>query len=77
MECEYCENKFKSISSLNYHKENAKYCLQLQNKTKEDVKCTYCYKSFSTKRWLEAHYKRCKNNINNIFENNQILSQEK
>ena len=32
MECEHCNKTFSSKSSLNYHKNSAKYCLEIQNK---------------------------------------------
>ena len=32
MNCEFCKKEFKSISSLNYHKINTKYCLKIQEK---------------------------------------------
>ena len=31
-ECNFCNNKYKSISSLNYHQKTAKFCIQLQNR---------------------------------------------
>ena len=30
--CEFCKKEYTSISSLNYHKKNTKFCLELQNK---------------------------------------------
>ena len=47
MICEYCNTTFKTLSSLNYHKKSAKYCLQLRN---EEIKinkifvCDFCKK---------------------------------
>lgn len=32
MNCEFCKNNFKSVSSLNKHQKTAKYCLKIQHK---------------------------------------------
>ena len=32
MECQYCSKKFKNNSSLNKHKNSAKYCIRIQEK---------------------------------------------
>jgi hypothetical protein len=73
MDCEFCNNTFKTVSSLNYHKTHAKYCLKKQNKTNNELKCEYCTKSFSSKHWLNQHKNRCGENINNIQKLNSLL----
>ena len=66
MFCEYCNTEFKTISSLNNHKRNAKYCLKLQNKENKENekvkenKCIYCSKTFSEK-YLKIHVSKCIN----------------
>jgi len=61
MNCEYCEKKFKSISSLNNHKKTASYCLELQGKLQEKVsfECVFCKKIFSSSHNLANHVKKC------------------
>ena len=60
MECEYCNNKFKSLSSLNNHKKTAKYCLEKQNKNNTEYNCSYCAKVFTTKNAMNNHEMKCK-----------------
>ena len=70
MICEYCNNKFKTISALNHHKKTTKYCLEIQNKenainfnNEDDVKsdeCNFCKKIFANKYNLEYHLRNCK-----------------
>ena len=45
--CDYCNNKFNSISALNYHQKKTKYCLLIQGKIQkkqDDFKCEVCNK---------------------------------
>ena len=65
MFCEYCKNEFKTISSLNKHINNAKYCLAIQNKKKETqiFICNYCDKNFTGKSGLKTHLISCKDKI--------------
>lgn len=54
--CEYCDNTFKSIRTINYHQKNAKFCLLKQ---KKQLICDYCnYVSFSDKDF-ESHKNNC------------------
>ena len=76
MECEYCGNKFKTISSLNYHTTHAKYCLKIQNKQSSKFKCKYCSKSLSSKHWLNLHVNKCTHNITKIREDNMSIINE-
>lgn len=40
MICEFCNKKLSNLSSLNYHKKTAKYCLKIQNeKVSQNEKC--------------------------------------
>ena len=76
MECEYCKHTFKTLSSLNYHKANAKYCLKIQNKENNAFKCDFCPKVLSSKHWLKLHIASCSGNINKIKEHNISLTNE-
>jgi hypothetical protein len=83
--CEYCASQLKSTSALNYHKKNAKYCLAIQGKEKEnkiEFKCYKCSKKLVTKERLETHLLICSNTkslelekeiikLNTIIENYQ------
>lgn len=66
MDCQYCNNTFKTISSLNYHVENAKYCLKLRNTINTKLLCEWCKRCFSSKHWLTVHKNKCISNIKNI-----------
>jgi hypothetical protein len=61
--CEFCEKIFKTISSLNYHKEKAKFCLKLQGKDTKEIernyKCNNCIKCFVSKKYLDRHIESC------------------
>jgi hypothetical protein len=60
MECEICKASFKTISSLNKHKKNAKYCMKIkENYLSEKEKCEYCGK-YMLKKSLKPHYSVCK-----------------
>jgi hypothetical protein len=54
--CEYCNNSFKSIRTLNYHQKTTKFCLLKQ---KKQIVCEYCnFVSFSQND-LENHQNIC------------------
>ena len=80
MDCEFCKNTFKTLSSLNYHKTSAKYCLKLRNKVNDTLVCESCKKNFSSKHWLSMHKNKCMLNMQNsinkcnelIIENNNL-----
>ena len=63
--CEFCGQEFKTISSLNYHKKTAKYCLLLRDtdvkETKDELifECKYCNKALSSKQNLNIHLQSC------------------
>jgi len=60
MECEICKASFKTVSSLNKHKRNAKYCMKIkENSVNEKEECEYCGKSM-LKKSLKPHYLVCK-----------------
>jgi len=59
MECNFCNKKFSTLSSLNNHKATAKYCLKIQNKDVK-FKCLECEKTFTTNNSLTEHKKICK-----------------
>ena len=61
--CDFCNKTFSSISSLNYHKETAKYCLKIQGKDIKDIleqyKCKNCNSLFTNKHNLNHHVELC------------------
>jgi len=61
--CKYCNNKFNSLSSLNFHIKNAKYCIVIQGKNipeeKNIFKCSFCFKIISSKQKLTKHESIC------------------
>lgn len=58
MNCEFCNNIFKSENILKTHKNTAKYCLKIQNKSSTFI-CVYCNSSLSTNQKLQQHIKIC------------------
>ena len=67
MECEHCKKTFSSKSSLNYHKNSAKYCLAIQKKKPDTVyKCDHCKKEFTVKDNYETHVAR--HAVNPVFQ---------
>jgi hypothetical protein len=76
MECDHCKNKFKTQSSLNYHKNNAKYCLQKRNQVNIDLICKDCKKTFSSKHWFNQHKNKCRVNIEQIKNSYDKIVQE-
>ena len=57
MECQFCKQNFKNISSLNKHQKSTKYCLEIQGKT-QDYKCI-CEKSYKNINLYEKHIEKC------------------
>jgi DNA repair exonuclease SbcCD ATPase subunit len=74
MECKFCKNKFKSISSLHHHQKTARYCLVLQgHKQPKKYTCSECKKNFTTKQNLKIHQSSCRKTlINNVRNKNNI-----
>ena len=75
MECQFCKNILKTISSLNYHIKNNKKCLEIQSKNKLDINsslivCKYCEKKFSLTN-INKHIISCK--IKKKIENEKII----
>ena len=73
MECNFCKSILKTLSSLNYHKKSNKKCLELQNRTVENVKsslvmCNFCNIKFTN---IKTHLLSCKIKKNEYFENLQ------
>jgi hypothetical protein len=59
--CEFCKKEYSSLSSLNYHKKTASFCLKLQDDINmELLKCEFCNKEFSSKTKLNSHLNNCK-----------------
>jgi len=68
--CEFCNTELKSLSSLNYHKNNAKYCLSLQNKepVNKVFMCEYCDTELKSNKALNYHSKICDKKYSSIVE---------
>ena len=54
--CEYCNNVFKSLKTLNQHKRLAKFCLIKQ---KKQLICEYCNNASFSQNDLENHQNIC------------------
>jgi hypothetical protein len=65
MNCEFCNQTFKTKGILKNHQQTAKYCLDIQNKTNDKWKCNFCNKVLTSKQTLEKHNENCVNK--NIF----------
>ena len=63
--CEFCNNKYKSISSLNHHKKTAKKCLILRDAldTAEFFECKKCEFKTTVKDTFNSHKCKKKDNI--------------
>jgi len=60
-ECEHCMHVFNSRNSLLAHQRRARYCLDLQGKTNDDMlECDHCTKKFTLLQNLETHILSCK-----------------
>jgi hypothetical protein len=74
MKCPYCDNVFRSISSLNNHIKTARYCLSKRtDKTSPQFKCCKCPKTFTSKRWLKSHENKCGETIEELKDRNSEL----
>jgi len=62
MECKYCNQIMKTLSSLNHHQKTAKYCLAKQNKIVQEYLCSFCGVGFTLKSSLHKHLNTCKAN---------------
>lgn len=67
-ECEFCDNTFKTKSSLTNHQKNAKYCLELRNVVNESYKCDYCDNLSSSKFNRDVHMGSCNKKQNKLLE---------
>lgn len=76
--CNFCNKIFANVSSLNYHKDTAKYCLKIQGKqeTEKTSKCHMCNRSFTSKNNLNTHLESCESYFRTIIEpkNKQIIN---
>jgi hypothetical protein len=71
MNCEHCFKNFKTLSNLNYHIKNAKYCIKLRNETQNDnFQCRKCDKVFTTNQAKQLHEKKCKSSL--VEDENKI-----
>lgn len=65
MNCEFCEKVLSSRSNLNYHQQNNKKCLSIQQKVSEKeikislVECEFCNHPFSSSNLIK-HLNKCK-----------------
>ncbi len=60
--CEYCGKKYANLYVLAKHQQTAKFCLELQQKTKADImyECNFCTMSFTLKSIYDKHLIVCK-----------------
>jgi len=66
MECQYCFTTFKTMSNLNYHMKNAKYCINNRPEKHEQntsFQCKKCNKILTSKQRKETHENKCKSTI--------------
>ncbi len=71
--CEFCDKQYSSVSNLNKHQKESKFCLDIQFQTNPDVirdrfKCYKCDKILSSNRRLEYHISICKEEVKNHTE---------
>jgi len=76
MDCDICQKSFSSISSLNFHKKTAKYCLEKQGKTNDKFKCEYCDKIFTTVQRLTEHINQTCKIYRKIIDEQQLKEKE-
>lgn len=57
--CQFCNNSFKTSSSLGHHQRTAKYCLRNQGVANKNLVCEFCNKSYSSKFNLSVHHATC------------------
>jgi hypothetical protein len=60
IKCEYCDKELSSKYNLKLHQEKAKYCLKIQGKNINELKCEYCNASFTRKSVYDNHTFTCK-----------------
>ncbi len=78
MDCKYCKNTLKTISSLKNHQRTAKYCLKIQGAINSDkFSCQCCGKTFTQKMSLQRHVKTCTITINNSADKKIIAELQK
>jgi hypothetical protein len=66
--CEFCKKIFSTKSNLKSHKNSAKYCLKIQNRSINDkFKCDGCGRKFTTLLHINRHTEVC-TSINVTFE---------
>jgi hypothetical protein len=66
MECNFCKKTFTTRGNLTNHQKTAQYCLDIQNKSNDKWKCTYCSKILASKQNLDSHLAKCvSKNISN------------
>ena len=60
MNCEYCKNNFKTLSSLRLHQKTAKYCLKIRGEEEKSAFiCSDCGKKYTCKENLKLHREKC------------------
>lgn len=76
MECEYCQNEFKSRLTLKQHQKTAKYCLVKQNTQPPQFNCAFCNRCFTIRASLNKHIIICKANCPAVKERESQLKKE-
>jgi hypothetical protein len=56
--CEFCKKEFTTKTNLNYHKANAKYCLEKRG-SQPEFTCEPCKKTFVSDNMLQKHHLKC------------------
>ena len=74
--CEFCNNQYKTKSSLNYHKKSTKKCLLLRNNIDmlEAFKCTTCDFKTALKLSFNSHKCKSKNITKNIKDSEEKIN---
>jgi hypothetical protein len=60
LKCQYCDKELSSKYNLKLHQEKAKYCLKIQGKNINGLKCEYCNALFTRKSVYDNHMITCK-----------------
>jgi hypothetical protein len=62
--CTFCNKKFSNKSNLLYHQKTAKFCLDIQGKSNDEIICFDCDKTFVSQYTYNKHSQICKQKNN-------------
>jgi hypothetical protein len=73
MECDHCKNTFKTLFSLNYHKQNALFCSSIESNV--NFKCIFNIDSINEQNidLIDKKLKEQKNNYEQTIKNLKTL----